>query len=412
MKGLFNANKCQEKLAILSIGGYSLTYEKLKGQIDKIVGDFKRLGLENKRVAVLAGNGPEALISVLACASSAACAPLNPTIKSQELERLIAELGLDAVLALADFDFGDIGKQVPIFKVESVGGRLELRGINSLKLNKKAKKSNNIAIILHTSGTTAKPKIVPLKSSNILASAKNIISILKLSEKDICLDLMPFFHVHGLMVAVSTLLSGGTVICPPKFEANQFYQWIKEFGPTWFTASPTIHQSILDLARQNRKIIKKSQLRFIRSSSAAMPIKLLAELEKKWRAPVAESYGMSEAALQITSNPLPPELKKIGSAGKAYGLKIAIIDEAGKRLKTGKVGEIIIRGKNIIKEYGSGAEVNRRSFWRGWLRTGDMGYLDKDGFLFIKGRIKEMINKGGEKISPKEIDEAIMRHPK
>jgi acyl-CoA synthetase (AMP-forming)/AMP-acid ligase II/aryl carrier-like protein len=361
---------------------------------------------------VLAGNGPDALIAILSCCSLAACAPLNPATKNQELESLIAELGLEAVLTFAETDFGGLAKQVPVFKVELGDNRqLRLKNLNGLKLNKKIKKTSNIAIILHTSGTTAKPKIVPLGLASILASARNIISVLKLSEKDICLDLMPFFHVHGLMVAISTLLSGGTIICPPRFEPSQFYQWLEAFRPTWYTASPTIHQSILDLVGQNKKIIKKSRLRFIRSSSAAMPIKLLEKLEKVWRAPVAESYGMSEAALQITSMPLPPKLRKSGSAGKAYGLKIAIIDEAGKKLKAGETGEIIIRGRNIIKEYGSGAEVNRRSFWRGWLRTGDIGYLDKDGFLFIKGRIKEMINKGGEKISPKEIDEAIMKHP-
>lgn len=412
MSDLFNFKKNKSEIAVLAPGRKSLTFYELKDQIDRIANKLKDLNLTNKRIAVLAGNGPEALVTILACASISTCVPLNPAIKQNELEYFVSELGIDAILTTADFDFGQICKKISIFEVKrNKEYFLELKSVNKIRQNKKTKPANNIAIILHTSGTTAKPKIVPLRRANIFSSAKNIIFALTLTSKDRCLNIMPFFHVHGLMVAISTLLSGGTIICPPKFEPSKFYEWLENFQPTWYTASPTIHQSIVDLAKPNLKIIKKSKLRFIRSSSAAMPIKLLLELEKIFRAPVSESYGMSEATLQITASPLPPKLIKIGSVGKAHGLQIAIVDENGKKLKTGEIGEVIIHGKSIIKKYENAREVNQKSFLRGWLKTGDLGYLDRDGFLFIKGRIKEMINKGGEKISPKEIDEAIMQHP-
>lgn len=412
MSNLYNFKKeNKDKIAIQTFNNQFFTYEKLRNQIKSISDNLKNLNLVNKKIAVLGSNGAEALVAILSCASVSTCVPLNPTIKQDELEYFISELGIDAILTTILFDFGSINKKIPIFEINlGSDDLLELKIINKIKQNIKINKANDIAIILHTSGTTAKPKIVPLSRSNIIASANNIISALKLTSTDKCLNIMPFFHIHGLMVAISTLQSGGTIICPPKFVPSQFYQWLENFKPTWYTASPTIHQSIVDLAKTNIKIIKKSKLRFIRSSSAAMPIKLLIELEKIFCAPVAESYGMSEATLQITSNPPSFKLRKLGSVGKAHGLQIMVINEKGKKLKSGEIGEVVIRGKNIIKKYENAKEVNKKSFLRGWLRTGDLGYIDLNDFLFIKGRIKEMINKGGEKISPLEIDEALMKN--
>jgi acyl-CoA synthetase (AMP-forming)/AMP-acid ligase II/aryl carrier-like protein len=269
-----------------------------------------------------------------------------------------------------------------------------------------------VALVLHTSGTTSRPKLVPLTQANLCASAHHIRATLALSATDRCLNLMPLFHIHGLIAAVlSTLAAGGSVICTPGFYAPEFFGWLKEFRPTWYTAVPTMHQAILARAASNREIIAECRLRFIRSSSSALPPVVMAELEAVFGAPVIEAYGMTEASHQMASNPLPPRARKPGSVGVAAGPAVAIMDEAGRLLEPGARGEIVIQGANVTGAYENNPEANARAFTDGWFRTGDEGYLDAEGYLFITGRIKELINRGGEKISPREIDEALTCHP-
>ena len=270
----------------------------------------------------------------------------------------------------------------------------------------------DVALVLHTSGTTSRPKIVPLTQSNICGSAYNIISTLTLSKNDRCLNVMPLFHIHGLIGALlASLAAGARVVCTPGFHAQRFFEWLEEFRPTWYTAVPAMHQAILMHAAANREAIECCPLRLIRSSSSPLPPKVMAELEDAFHAPVVEAYGMTEAAHQITSNALPPRVRKPGSVGIAFGPEVAIMDEAGNLLSTGEAGEIVIRGANVTQGYENNPEANVACFTNGWFRTGDQGYLDSDDYLCITGRLKEIINRGGEKVSPREIDEALMNHP-
>jgi acyl-CoA synthetase (AMP-forming)/AMP-acid ligase II len=266
--------------------------------------------------------------------------------------------------------------------------------------------------VLHTSGTTSRPKIVPLTHRNLCSSARHIASALSLTPADRCLNVMPLFHIHGLIGAtLSSITAGASLVCTRGLLTHRFFEWIDQFQPTWYTAVPTMHQAILASAAASTAIIARRPLRFIRSSSAALAPKLMQEMERVFGAPVIESYGMTEASHQMASNPLPPRARKPGSVGLASGPEVAIMEEKGELLPSGQTGEIVIRGPNITLGYENNPEANATAFANGWFRTGDHGYLDGEGYLFITGRIKEMINRGGEKIAPREIDEVLMNHP-
>ena len=272
--------------------------------------------------------------------------------------------------------------------------------------------ADDIALVLHTSGTTSRPKIVPLSQRNLCASAWNIAQTLRLSPDDRCLSIMPLFHIHGLIATVlASLASGGTVFCTPGFHALRFFAWMTEAKPTWYSAVPTMHQAILARASHNEAGIRANPLRFIRSSSASLPRQVLGELEAVFSAPVIESYGMTEASHQMASNLLPPGIRKPGKVGVAAGPEIAIMDEAGNVLPANVTGEVVIRGDNVTTGYENNPKANAEAFAHGWFHTGDQGMLDDDGYLTLTGRLKEIINRGGEKISPAEVDDILMDHP-
>ena len=300
--------------------------------------------------------------------------------------------------------------------------------------------ADDIALVLHTSGTTSRPKIVPLAHRNVCASARNVRQTLAFSASDRGLNIMPLFHIHGLIAGILAPLSaGGEVCCTPGFNALKFFSWMAEVRPTWYTAVPTMHQGILSRAANNIDVIKANPLRFIRSSSSSMPTQVIRELEAVFGAPVIESYGMTEAAHQMASNPLPPDVRKPGTVGMQSGPQVCVIDLDGNPLppdvrKPGTVGmhagpevcvidldgnpllpgvtgEIAIRGENVMSGYENNPKANAEAFARGWFRTGDQGVMDADGYLTITGRLKEIINRGGEKISPRELDEVLMDHP-
>ena len=226
------------------------------------------------------------------------------------------------------------------------------------------------------------------------------------------MNIMPLFHIHGLIAAVlSSVTAGSSVFCSPPFNALRVFSWFDEANPSWYTAVPTMHQAILSRAPRNKEILDKINLRFIRSSSSSLPPPVMHELEETFGAPVAESYGMTEAAHQMASNELPPGKRKPGSVGVAAGPEVSIMDENGKILPQGETGEIVIRGPNVTDGYENNPTANAENFTNGWFRTGDQGVLDEDRFLKITGRLKEIINRGGEKIAPLEVDNVIQAHP-
>jgi len=266
--------------------------------------------------------------------------------------------------------------------------------------------------VLHTSGTTSRPKIVPLSQANVAASARHICESLVLTPEDRCFNIMPLFHIHGLIAAVlSSIGAGASIFCCPGFNALSAFRWMEEAMPTWVTAVPTMHQAILGRAPNNKAIIEKLKLRFLRSSSAAMPPVVMGQLEETFGVPVIEAYGMTEAAHQMASNPLPPKSRKAGSVGLAAGPEISIMDEAGTLLPSGSKGEIVIRGPNVFTSYENNPKATEEAFTNGWFRTGDQGAMDAGGYVALTGRLKEIIYRGGEKVSPREVDDILMEHP-
>jgi acyl-CoA synthetase (AMP-forming)/AMP-acid ligase II len=357
-------------------------------------------------------------------AAVATTAPLNPSYRRKEYDFYLEDLGAKALVVEAgsDSEAVESARSLGIAVLEmrvpegARAGEFELLADAGSNLGSPDSpgpaEPNDIALVLHTSGTTSRPKIVPLLHRNVCASAKNIRTTLQLTPEDRCLNIMPLFHIHGLMAPVLSSLSvGATVACTPGFNALRFFSWLDEIGPTWYSAVPTMHQAILARADRNVETIGRARLRFIRSSSASLPPRVLAELEETFGAPVVEAYAMTEASHQMTCNQLPPGVRKPGSVGPAAGPEVSIMDDAGKLLEPGEVGEIVIRGPNVTPGYENNPDANLQAFTNGWFRTGDQGVMDADRYVTLTGRLKETINRGGEKISPKEVDEVLMAHP-
>jgi len=371
------------------------------------------------RVAMVFPDGPELAVAFLATICAGAAAPLNPRYTQSEFESQLRSLKADLLMidTRLESPAHQAAEAVGLPVIEAIpqldrpAGAMELHGLPGQAGPLSMPEPEELALLLHTSGTTASPKVVPLTHANLAASAANIRSWLQLTSADRCLNVMPLFHIHGLMAALlASLTAGGSVACTPGFLAPQFFEWIDALRPTWLTAVPSMHQAILARAKQE-DARPEGRLRFLRSSSAPLPPSVLADLEVLFQAPVVEAYGMTEACHQMASNPLPPGKSKPGSVGLPSGTEVAIMDPAGSLLSEGEIGEIVIRGPNVMQGYEDNPGANARAFSDGWFRTGDQGAFDQDGYLVIRGRIKELINRGGEKISPREVDEALMSHP-
>jgi acyl-CoA synthetase (AMP-forming)/AMP-acid ligase II len=359
-------------------------------------------------------------LSFVAIGAGATTAPLNPAYRAEEFEFYLSDLGAKALIVADGVDTPATGVAeklgVPVVTLtptpDKGAGRFVLDGGAAAGGAGTLAEPDDVALVLHTSGTTSRPKIVPLTQANLFASAGHIVDTLRLTPADRCLNVMPLFHIHGLIAAtLASLAAGASVHCTPGFSALSFFGWLDEVKPSWYTAVPTMHQAILARAARNPDSVKNAQLRFIRSSSAALPTSVLAELEETFGCPVIEAYGMTEATHQMASNPLPPRPRKPGSVGVAAGPEVAIMDAAGHLLEAGETGEVVIRGPNVTPGYENNPEANASAFTNGWFRTGDQGVMDDEGYLRITGRLKEIINRGGEKISPLEVDEALMAHP-
>jgi len=376
------------------------------------------------RVAIVLPNGPEMASAFITMAQSCTTAPLNPNYREEEYLFYLKDLNAKALVVLQDYNGPALAAanhlNISVIKVsvnpEHLAGEFELLGeINNSVISQRLPTPQDVALILHTSGTTSKPKIVPLLHSNIVSSAENIKSSLSLSEDDLCMNIMPLFHIHGLIAALSaSIAAGGSVWCSPGFDALKFFRWLDDASPSWFTAVPTMHQAILARSKRNKDTIEKNKLRFLRSSSASLPSQVMKELERVFSAPIIEGYGMTEATHQMASNPLPPLVQKPGSVGREAGPKIRIAHELENHLIDG-TGEVVISGPNVTPGYENNFEANKKSFFyfegERWFRTGDQGAFDRDGYLSLTGRLKEIINRGGEKISPLEVDEVLMDHP-
>ncbi len=421
---LLEASGDDDALALNSPEGVPLTHGALRALVNATRSSLNAHGIgRNDRVAIVLGNGPEMAAAFLCVAAGATTAPLNPAYRAEEFEFYLSDLGAKVLIVSGSSDSPAIdvaGKRgIPIVRLQPTplqgAGSFELRfpaeGIPAAAGAPGAAQAGDVAIVLHTSGTTSRPKIVPLTQRNVAASARNIRATTKFGAEDRGLNIMPLFHIHGLIAGILAPLSaGGEVFCTPGFNALKFFGWMDQARPTWYTAVPTMHQAIVARASGNGKIIKANPLRFIRSCSSALAPQLVRELERVFSAPVIEAYGMTEAAHQMTCNPLPPGIRKPGTVGVAAGPEVAVIDANGDPVAAGVIGEIAIRGANVMEGYENNAAANADCFTKGWFRTGDQGAMDADGYLTITGRLKEIINRGGEKISPREVDEVLLDH--
>jgi len=397
-----------------------LSHGALRELCARTVASLNKMGIgRNDRVAIVLPNGPEMAAAFIAIACGATTAPLNPAYRSEEFDFYLSDLNAKALviqdkmespaLAIAQARGIPIVRLVPGTKAGDFTLAADITGVPQ---QSGFAGEGDIALVLHTSGTTSRPKIVPLSHVNVTASAYHIGNTLALREDDVCLNIMPLFHIHGLIAAtLSSIAAGASVVCTPGFNALKFFAWFDGARPSWYTAVPTMHQAILTRAERNRDIIANGRLRLIRSSSSSLPPQVMEALETTFGVPVIEAYGMTEAAHQMASNPLPPHARFSGCVGIAAGPDVAIMDEAGQLLAPGALGEIVIRGRNVTAGYEANPDANAKAFTNGWFRTGDQGMLDDAGYLRLTGRLKEIINRGGEKISPLEIDTVIMDHP-
>lgn len=412
-----------DRVAIAAPGRPALTFAALATLIEATVRRLNAFGVgRGDRVAIVLPNGPEMATCFIAVASGSASAPLNPAYRAEEFEFYLNDLGAKLLIVMRGSTSPAIevaqklGIPIADLVPAATAGEFTLEPRNGAHADAAQKpgraEPGDIALVLHTSGTTSRPKIVPLSQANICASAQHIRRSLAFTPDDRGLSIMPLFHIHGLIAGILAPLSAGSqVFCTPGFDALKFFGWMSECRPTWYTAVPTMHQAILARAPRNKEIIAANPLRFVRSSSSSMPPQVIAEIEAVFGAPLIEAYGMTEAAHQMASNPLPPRVRKPGSVGLAAGPEVEIMDEAGNLLPPNAVGEIVIRGPNVTAGYENNPKANGEAFSNGWFRTGDQGIKDADGYISLTGRLKEIINCGGEKISPREVDEVLMDHP-
>ncbi|MFA5884653.1 MAG: AMP-binding protein [Acidimicrobiia bacterium] len=424
---LSHAERCPDRPAILAPGRDTATYADLGAQVDAVGAFLGESGIVREHVVALAlPNGPELAVAFLGVAAAAACAPLAPDRPAAEHRRDLDRLGARAVVVERDADTAaraaavELGITIVELTATERAGTFTLARApdpapsDPAPSDADARDPVDAALLLFTSGTTSAPKLVPLTEAGLLASAATVAATLAIGPDDRNLNVMPLFHIHGLVAGLlAPLHAGGSVVCTPGFRGPEVWDWIDAYAPTWYTAVPTIHQAMV--AATQRRVdgggSAASSLRFVRSSSAALAARVLADLETLLGVPVIEAYGMTEAAHQIASNPLPPAPRVPGTVGRATGTEITVRDEAGAVLPAGTVGEVVIRGPAVAEHYLGAPEATAAAFTDGWFRTGDQGVLDPDGCLTLTGRLKEIINRGGEKVAPREIDDVLLAHP-
>jgi acyl-CoA synthetase (AMP-forming)/AMP-acid ligase II len=395
--------------------GVLVTYDSLRQQVLAMADALASAGIaRGDRVAIVLPNGLPAMVSFLAASIAGTAAPLNPAYPYEEFLFFLNDTGAKVLLCpTVGAEFARSAAADRNIPVLSVGmndkGQVHIVDAPS-GATAKEPTPEDIALVLHTSGSTGRPKRVPLRHFQLAVSAANIANTYALSEHDVALCIMPLFHIHGLMGSMlATLLTGGTVVAPAKFNALSFWRTVREHRVTWYSGVPTMHQLLL--ARAHQKPREADTLRFIRSCSAPLSPELIHKIEGLFGVPFVEAYGMTEAAHQMTSNPLPPRHRKAGSVGVGTGIRISVMDKEGNHLGTSQRGEIVIQGASVFRGYENNPEANARALVNGWFRTGDEGFLDQDCYLHLTGRIKDIIIRGGENIAPHEVDEILLRHP-
>jgi oxalate---CoA ligase len=401
--------------------GASLSYAGLQRALDRAAGRLAEIGVsDGDRVALVGANGPALILAFIAVtARGAAAAPLNPSLSVAELAAELDDLRVSHLLHDGSATAAEAATVTATATAPAATVPASVFGLRDGLLHvddrpgdprEDAGSPDALALLLHTSGTTSKPKTVPIRQRNLIASTGAIAKTYGLDSDDVTMCVMPLFHVHGLVAAVlGTLSTGGTVVIP-RLRPSVFWDDIAKHGATWYTAVPTIHSRLLTRALElPRK--PEHRLRFVRSCSAPLPTVLWRQYEEAIGVPLVEAYGMTEAAHQMASNPLPPGERRPGTVGRPTGIEIAALDDDWRPVPAGAEGEVAVRGPSVVDHYLGNPAATAASFRAGWFRTGDVGKLSADGYLTLVGRLKELINRAGEKISPYEVEDVLLTHP-
>ena len=394
-------------------GGLELSGDELRDRVDRLAGQLVGAGVgPGSVVGIVHEHGPGGVLAFLAVARcNAAAMPLSLQLHAHEMVTLLAPHSPVLMVVSADAPpaavqaAGELA--VPVARL-GADRRPELDGLPAgSDARLPAPDAEAVALLLHTSGTTGKPKSVPLRQRNLAASARSIARSYHLGPEDTSYCVMPLFHIHGLVAStLSSLAAGGGVVVPRRVRPSVVWQHADQYDITWLSAVPTILAKLPE-----RPPATAPALRFLRSCSSSLAPSLWSALEERVGAPLVEAYGMTEASHQMSSNPLPPGERRPGTVGISAGADIRILDEDWNPLPAGAAGEVAVSGPGVVDGYLDNPEVNAASFREGWFRTGDLGRLSQDGYLTLQGRLKEMINRAGEKIAPREIDEALLSHP-
>ncbi len=402
--------------ALVVPDGLRMSYGTLSTNLHIVADGLASLGIQRAdRVAIVMPHGPEAVVAILGAAQTATAAPLNPSFTEDEFRFYFDDVSARALIlpahgAKAARAAWPAGRPMLEATLEPTG-ELRLASTSPGQPGRTATQPSpdDVALILHSSGTTGRPKRAPIRHRNLVASAHNIVRTYGLTASDLTVCVMPLFHIHGLVASVlATLASGGTVAIPDRFNPLGFRRMVKAQQATWYTAVPSIHQLVLARSANSEPV---PGLRFIRSASAPLPQTTMSKLEEWLGIPMLEAYGMTEASHQVASNPLPPDSRIPGSVGRGVGVRIGVMDPQGALSTMSAGGEVVIQGPNVIDGYDGNPEANAAAFTNGWFRTGDLGVIDASGCLTLVGRLKEMINRAGEKIAPYEIDQVLLQHP-
>jgi acyl-CoA synthetase (AMP-forming)/AMP-acid ligase II len=414
---IFDGRSSSERPAMISPTGRPISYAQANASVQRLSQTLLATGLgERDRIATLQPGGAAGMIAFLAASTVGCCCPMNPSMRAEEYEAYCRILKISAVLdgtssAIAAETAAKLG--LPLISFTDKDGEMSVSVSRPrTRKHEDTELPSGTALLMQTSGTTSKPKIIPLTHQNVLSAALGIVDWFDLTPDDVCLNPMPLHHMHGLVTAgTASLLAGSSVCCLEAFKAPSFHEALAALQPTWFTGSPTMHLALKNFYDRGPDRVPTTRLRFFRSSSAPLPASIIANLETLFAAPLMETYGLTETASMVCANPLPPRQRKIGSVGVAVGAEIRIFDDEGREVPAREPGEIVIRGPSVIRRYLGNDEANKILFHDDWLRTGDIGYLDEDGYLFIVGRSKELIKRGGLSVYPDEVDNALIAHP-
>lgn len=398
-----------DHIALLAPGRAGMRYRELWAQALALAPAWRTLSSSGPpRIALALPNGPEVAAAWIAIACSATCVPLDPSARPAELHALLAGTGVQAVLLEAQTPSSarTVAAELGLATIEVAldptrpAGTLEwVSAAQWPRSELPQRRPDDVALVVRTSGTTGAPKLVELSQAQVLACARDLARHFQLTPADCCLNARPMFHVAGLVVNVlSTLASGGRVLCVTMHDPDVFFDAVARYEPTWFSGVPTMHQWLLSHAQTYRRRAPKHRFRFVRSAAAALSPATLHKLEALTGSPVIETYGMSERT-PIAGNPMPPGLRKPGTVGLAIGVELKLLDSQGSCVARGEEGEVTIRGPVAGVAEGE------------WFRTGDLGRLDGDGYLCLTGRVKDLINRGGQKLLPREIEDALLEHP-